>query len=395
MANHNEKLNEQLKEKGICMATRGWLICLYYGVPSLMDGNNWYPKKNYNKIRRYCNLKSNKILIDQIEKSECFEVTDSGFRSLWWCPEADEGLTVGKKTGGRNSKNRENRPMDNATKRSPRTTPKQWSGTPKQSHSTTDVSSATTLKDNNKYNIYHDNINIHDDNIYDKKNNNIDSDNYITPYNNGVDAGKNIREAVEDAPRGEGGPMQQVDRFFSQLDPSDESCRPVFEKAREVICRKHGHLASDVLDKAVDLLIFDELKDYFRGKADQFNGKNRKEKIRWIANFANKCAEKMADKAVAEAEQLKDDEVRREKFKSYIDEQEKNKKDWRDNRPNGNYEWYDEDQKKRYYDNPNGEAVELPKEAPPRPSGEHEWNSFSQAWTVYVPDDEYDELFLK
>ena len=143
LANHNEKLNKQLKEKGIGMATRGWLFCLYYGVPSLMDGNNWYPKKNYNKIRLYCNLKSNKILIDQIEKSGCFEVTDSGFRSLLWSSDAVGMLSA----SGRIPKDRGKRQSTGAAKQSAKTTIKGASGTTKQSSATTDVSSATTFYD--------------------------------------------------------------------------------------------------------------------------------------------------------------------------------------------------------------------------------------------------------
>ncbi len=396
-----EDMDDQLRSKGISAKSRWWLVRLYYGVTNMMNGDGLYPKSNYNKIRLHMQCSKWTDMEEIIIKSGMFDVFDDGFRSRY-LDDTEEELDSAKNRGRESGKKKQ------GEKLYPSVTDQSSSMTQLQSYSNTNrsryaskQSRSMTPNNNNKYNYLHDN-NKHEININNKHEISNKQDSRYTGYNDtntvyndstrfyasntmGNNEDEKKYDHAPNADASEKGLSEMVHDFFNALSPSNECDSPVFQSARSATSSEYPNIDTQLLDLAVDILVHEELKDYYTTRAKQFNGKSRQEKIQWISRFIPKCAGKMIKSAMKKAEQQKAAIDDKNLLKNIIINNVQTKQNWRNNHTFSDYEWYDEQQEQRYYTNGQGEVQGIPREAPPRPSNDHEWNVFSQQWIVRMP----------
>lgn len=331
-----QKMIHQWKGRGVNDPTITKLLDLYLGMPAYMDSNGIYPLCNFYDIRLSLRFSYTSALVVAVTNCRSFGIIWDeahaniiAFYSPLWYHKEDGNPTES--------------PQDSAQK------------TPQ------DPAQDSAFNNNIIYNI---------NNIYPPE----DS-------RKGYFAGNGVRNAKEtDAARTppeipsetpDGGNISSspspATAFFHQLNTSPENKRRVLLPLIDRIATGHNYTRPRAL-QAMVILVNQFLIPYFDADP-RFSRNSHTGRIIWLQNLMKtRHGQSLMGQAVARlgSELSKGQEEKRRKLREF--------------RPVSPFEWKDPDKDIRYYDDPIDGKVEIPENAPPRPTGTAIWNVLSEEW---------------
>ena len=155
--------------------------------------------------------------------------------------------------------------------------------------------------------------------------------------------------------------------FFHRLNASPEEKQRVLVPLINSIAAGHNYTRPRALQGLV-ILVNQFLIPYFDSDP-RFSRNSHTGRIIWLQNLMKtRHGQSLLEQAIARlgSELCKDLEEKRKKLREF--------------RPVSPFEWKDPDKDIRYYDDPIDGKVEIPENAPPRPTSTAIWNVLSEEW---------------
>lgn len=331
-----QKMIHQWKRRGINDPTITKLLDLYLGMPAYMDTKGIYPLRNFYDIRLSLRFSYTSALVAAVTNCRSFgmiwdeaHANVLAFYSPLWYHKEEENPTEP--------------PQDSAQK------------TPQ------DPAQDSAFNSNIIYNI---------NNIYPPE----DSRKGVPTGNETqnpaeTDRAKTPEEIPSETPDGENisSSSSPATAFFHRLNASSEDKQRVLVPLINRIAADHNYTRPQALQGLV-ILVNQFLIPYFDSDPRFFKNSHTG-RIIWLQNLMKtRHGQSLMEQAVARlgSELSKDLEEKRRKLREF--------------RPVSPFEWKDPDKGIRYYEDPIDGKVEIPENAPPRPTDAAIWNVLSEEW---------------
>lgn len=184
-----------------------------------------------------------------------------------------------------------------------------------------------------------------------------------------TDRAKTPEEIPSETPDGENisSSSSPATAFFHRLNASPEDKKRVLVPLINRIAAGHNYTRPRALQGLI-ILVNQFLIPYFDSDPRFFKNSHTG-RIIWLQNLMKtRHGQSLMEQAVARlgSEMSKDLEEKRRKLREF--------------RPVSPFEWKDPDKGLRYYDDPIDGKVEIPEDAPPRPTDAAIWNVLSEEW---------------
>lgn len=331
-----QKMIHQWKRRGINDPTITKLLDLYLGMPAYMDTKGIYPLRNFYDIRLSLRFSYTSALVAAVTNCRSFgmiwdeaHANVLAFYSPLWYHKEEENPTEP--------------PQDSAQK------------TPQ------DPAQDSAFNSNIIYNI---------NNIYppeDSRKGYPTGNETQNPAE--TDRAKTPEEIPSETPDGENisSSSSPATAFFHRLNASPEDKKRVLVPLINRIAADHNYTRPQALQGLV-ILVNQFLIPYFDSDPRFFKNSHTG-RIIWLQNLMKtRHGQSLMEQAVARlgSEVSKDLEEKRRKLREF--------------RPVSPFEWKDPDKGIRYYEDPIDGKVEIPENAPPRPTDAAIWNVLSEEW---------------
>lgn len=331
-----QKMIHQWKRRGLNDPTITKLLDLYLGMPAYMDTKGIYPLCNFYDIRLSLRFSYTSALVAAVTNCRSFgmiwdeaHANVLAFYSPLWYHKEEENPTEP--------------PQDSAQK------------TPQ------DPAQDSAFNSNIIYNI---------NNIYppeDSRKGYPTGNETQNPAE--TDRAKTPEEIPSETPDGENisSSSSPATAFFHRLNASSEDKQRVLVPLINRIAADHNYTRPQALQGLV-ILVNQFLIPYFDSDPRFFKNSHTG-RIIWLQNLMKtRHGQSLMEQAVARlgSEVSKDLEEKRRKLREF--------------RPVSPFEWKDPDKGIRYYEDPIDGKVEIPENAPPRPTDAAIWNVLSEEW---------------
>lgn len=324
--NYQAKLLPYWQEKGLNEKCIGILTCLLYGNQDLRDAYGRYPKKNCNQIRIRHRFRSKQELLDLLDQSGVFVITDDyiipnlpSFEELGVEPEVVADCTE--------------------------------TSIPVLQNATKELQNATD---------WDVNINMKSTTI----SNNSDSIDIIESSSSYPSFSSSESEAK---------------RFFHSLDASRYPDKAVADALYGFVEDRFEGIGRETARRYVKLLV-GSLEGYLDSQP-KFLTQTHKDRCQWITNIIrSKNGIERLENVLKTHQEIYHEQQEQDRKSKRLREVEERRRQMHENHPYSQYEYSTSDGQRRY--DLDGDTYTIPIKAPARPSEDSFWNHVENIWTI-------------
>lgn len=370
-----QKTVGQWKSRKMTCATIAKLLDLMLGMPAYMDERGVYPMTNFYDLSLALRFKNVRVLTEAVRLCGTFGVLPAdnvygmeAFYSYLWCPKGKgKAAAETRRTAGMPEES-----PDVLPEKLPETLPVKL---PEKSPQE-DIYNIYTIQDNNINNYINNNPK---DNYPAPQDNN----NNLPKENHAAAAGKqekradgtDVAAAVPSEKPAAADGMTAARHFFHLINGNPTEKAQLFTPLIDRFQQAEGLSRKDACANLV-LLVNEHLVPYFDGR-ERFLKLSHAGRVCWLVNLLKTAHGQRMQRDAARAGQRK----RQQELEAMRGRQ-------RENRPLCEFEWTDKESGMRFYDDPIEGTVNIPADAPPRPSAGAAWDVLGKEWRSAQPASE-------